>query len=175
MIGKLLRGFVDGSLSTLGIVIGASTASSSIIIAAALGGAVANGISNTVSALSAAQAEEYMDLRQLEKAMVVKDLKNSALERRIGKMTAIAGIIDGLATIIGGAIPILPYLFTPPLEAMFISIGLVIAVTFIIGLYLGRVSKRNILFSALKMAVFTIIVAVAVYLIQSVIVPSQGS
>ena len=37
MTGKFLRGFVDGSLSTLGIVIGASSATSAIIIVAALG------------------------------------------------------------------------------------------------------------------------------------------
>lgn len=169
MISQLLRGFVDGSLSTLGIVIGASTASSSIIIAAAVGGTIANGISNTLSALSATQAKEYVNLRQLEQAMVTKDLKNSTLDHRIKKKATVTGIVDGLATLVGGGIPIIPYLFMSQFEAMCISIGVVIGETFIIGLYLGKLSKSNILFSALKMVFFTATVAVIVYLVQSVI------
>jgi VIT1/CCC1 family predicted Fe2+/Mn2+ transporter len=43
---------------------------------------------------------------------------------------------------------------------------------FLIGIYLGKVSRRNILLSGLKMAGFGIAVAVAVYFIQLLIAPS---
>ncbi|MBS3802436.1 MAG: hypothetical protein KGY65_06770, partial [Candidatus Thermoplasmatota archaeon] len=58
----LIRGFIDGVLSSLGVVIGASTAigatvgsnnataASAIIIAAGIGGGVANGLSNILGA-----------------------------------------------------------------------------------------------------------------------------
>lgn len=170
MISNFLRGYVDGSLSTLGIVIGASSASPSIIIAAAVGGTLANGISNVLSAISAAGAEQYKELRDVEKAMVGKELKGSEPDRKIGRQTVIAGGADGLATIIGGAIPIMPYLFLTGLQAMSVSTGLVVMTVFLIGMYLGKLSKRNILLSALKMAVFGVVVAAVVYLIQSFIV-----
>ena len=171
MRGNFLRGFIDGSLSTLGIVIGASAADTSIIVAASTGGTLANGISNIVSAFSAERADHYAELRKVEGAMVDKDLKESALESRMHKQTLVAGIIDGLATILGGALPILPYLFIPPNQAMVVSILLVLLALAVIGIYLGKLSRRNILFSALKMAAFGIVAAAAVYLVQSAIVP----
>jgi predicted membrane protein (TIGR00267 family) len=56
--------------------------------------------------------------------------------------------------------------------AMYLASGLVIMTIFFIGIYLGRVSRRNILISALKMAVFGVVIAVAVYFIQGLIAPS---
>jgi predicted membrane protein (TIGR00267 family) len=173
MTGKFLRGFIDGSLSTLGIVIGASSASNVIIIAAALGGTLANGISNLLSAFSAEGVEQYKELRKIEESMVSRELNGSELDRQVSKKTITIGAIDGLATIIGGGIPILPYLFLPTFKAMLVAIGVVIVVISVIGLYLGKLSKRNMIMSAFKMAVFCIVVAALVYLVQSLIVPAQ--
>ena len=173
MMSSLIRGFIDGSLSTLGIVIGASSASSVVIIAAALGGTLANGFSNLLSAFSAEGAEQYRELRRVEQAMVSKDMKGSELDRQVSKKTITIGAVDGLATIMGGGIPILPYLFLPTSEAMLVAIGMVVAVTFAIGVYLGKLSKRNVILSALKMALFCVVVAAAVYLLELLIVPSQ--
>lgn len=55
---------------------------------------------------------------------------------------------------------------------MYLASGLVIMTIFFIGIYLGRVSRRNILISALKMAVFGVVIAVAVYFIRGLIAPS---
>jgi predicted membrane protein (TIGR00267 family) len=162
MIGNFLRGYIDGSLSTLGIVVGASSADSSVIIAAALGGTIANGIANLLSASSAAKAEYHGELREVEKAMVDKDLAGTVIDRKIGRQSMFAGIADGLATIVGGAVPILPMLFLSGNQALFTSIGLVVLSVIIIGIYLGKISRRNIVISALKM--------VAVYFIQEIIV-----
>jgi predicted membrane protein (TIGR00267 family) len=172
IIGKLLRGFTDGSLATLGVVIGAYSGDRNLIIAAAVGGTLANGISNMLSAFSAEQAEQYMEMRNIEDAMVSRELKGSAIDRRIRRDTLIAGISDGLATVVGGSVPVLPYFFLPTSQAIFVALGLVISLIFFVGIYLGVVSRRNILFSALKMVIFVVVIAVAVYLIQSLIVPS---
>jgi predicted membrane protein (TIGR00267 family) len=163
---------MDGSLSTLGIVIGAYAAAGPVIIAAAIGGTLANGISNVLSAFSANEAEQYSEMRSIEEAMVAKELKGSDIERRIRRETLITSLTDGIATIIGGTIPILPYLFLEPPHSMYLAAGLVIMMIFFIGIYLGKVSRRNILLSALKMAAFAVVIAVAVYFIQSVITPS---
>ena len=55
-IRYIIRGLIDGSLSTFGVVIGASGGDVSIIIAAGIGGGVANGISNILGALTAERA-----------------------------------------------------------------------------------------------------------------------
>ena len=171
MTSKFLRGFIDGTLSTLGIVIGAASASNVVIIAAALGGMLANGISNLLSAFSAEGAEQYQELRRIEEAMVSREMKGSELDRRISRRTLASGIVDGAATIVGGGIPILPYLFLPPFEAMLVAIGVVVTIISLVGIYLGKLSRRNIVLSALKMATFGLVVAATVYLLQSLIVP----
>jgi predicted membrane protein (TIGR00267 family) len=171
ILGKFLRGFVDGALSTMGIVIGAYAATGPVVIAAAVGGALANSISNALSAYSSAEAEHYSEMRSIEDAMVSRELKGSSIERKMRRDTLIASASDGLATVVGGAIPILPYLFIKPPHATFLAAGLVVLMIFLIGIYLGKVSKRNIMFSAVKMAFFAIVIAVVVYFIQSAITP----
>ncbi|MFP3974918.1 MAG: VIT1/CCC1 transporter family protein [Chloroflexota bacterium] len=168
---KFFRGFVDGGLSTLGIVIGASSAESAVIVAAGVGGALANAVSNVLSAFSAEGAERYDNLRQVEKAMVDRDLKDTRLEMENSRLTLKAGVIDGIATMFGGAIPILPYIWLQTSQAIFVSTGVVIAAISLIGVHLGRVSRRNIFVSVIKMAFYAILVAVAVYFIQKAIIP----
>lgn len=174
MIGKFLRGFVDGSLSTLGIVIGASSATGTIIIAAALGGTLANGMSNLLSAYSAEGVEQYKELRRVERAMVSKDMKGSRPERLITRKTLVMGALDGSATIVRGGIPILPYVFLPTFDAMLVAIAMVVAMVSVIGIYLGNLSRRNIVLAGLKKGVLCVAVAGVVYLVQSLVVPSQG-
>lgn len=171
MIGRFIRGFVDGSLSTLGVVVGASSAQPSIVVAAGIGGAVANTMANFLSALSAERADQFIEMRESEKAMVHKDLKGSIIERNIHKATVRAGFLDGLGTFAGGLIPVLPYLLAPSPKSMFISIGLVIAMVFIVSIFIGKLSKENVLISASKMALFAVVIATVVYFIQLVIVP----
>jgi len=171
MVGNLLRGFVDGALSTLGIVIGATSAAPAVIIAAAVGGTVANGIANALSAFSSESASRHAELREIEKALVDRDLRGTALDRNVQVAIAKASVVDGLGTIAGGVIPVLPYVFMPVSRALPTSAGVVIIAISIVGLYLGRVSRRNLALSALKMAVSGIAVAGIVYLIQSLITP----
>ena len=90
MIGNFLRGYIDGSLSTLGIVVGASSAESPVIVAAAVGGTIANGIANILSASSAAKAEYHGELREVEKAMVDKNLSGTVIDKKIEKQSMFA-------------------------------------------------------------------------------------
>lgn len=134
---------------------------------------MANGVSNGLSAFVARGAEDYSELCEVEKAMVSRDLRGSTLDQEISKNTIRAGVTDGIATILGGAIPIAPYLLAPPLPAMLMAIGLVVGITFVFGLYLGRISRKSLLLSAARMAVFALVVAVVVYLVQLILV-SEG-
>lgn len=169
---QFIRGFSDGALSTLGVVIGASSASTQVIIAAGIGGAMANGISNILGAYSAENVEGYLRLRGVEKAMVSRDLKNSTMHRSIRRRTLRVGALDGGGTVIGGLIPVFPYMAGIEGEALMISIITVIGLIAGIGIYLGKLSKRNLVYSALKMAAFAGAVAGIVYAIQSAIIPA---
>lgn len=170
MVGHFVRGVIDGSLSTLGVVIGASSGSSSLIIAAGMGGATANGISNIIGAFSSEEYKGYTELSGIEKAMVTVDLDDTKLERDAKKKATQAGLLDGVATVIGGCVPVIPYIFTNNFLTLVLSISLVLMMLFVLGMVIGKMSKKQILLSGLKLVVFGIITAILVYAIQTAII-----
>lgn len=171
MSAKLVRGLIDGSLSTLGIVIGASSASVSIIVAAAVGGAIANGFSNALSAFSAAGAEEHEALRDAERAMVTHSFRGTDIERSISRRTLTAGLMDALGSVAGGALPVIPFLVLPKGPATVSAVIAVMIATGAVGAYTGKLARRNLVISAVKMMVLASVIAAVVFAVQAVISP----
>ena len=171
MLNNFIRGVIDGSLSTLGVLIGASAGNFNIIVSAGIGGAIANGISNMLGAFTAEKARQYEDLRKVERAMVSTSLKDTLLDKRIGPEVKKAGFVDGIATILGGLVPVMPYFFFDTLQAMFIAVLTVLFLLFFLGIYIGKLSKENIMISATKMVVFGVVIALIAYGIQIFFTP----
>jgi predicted membrane protein (TIGR00267 family) len=170
MKSGFVRGLIDGLLSTLGIVIGASSAQTMIIVAAGLGGAFANGVSNVLGAYAAEATEGYSELKKIEKAMVKSNLKETLIEKRLRNNIAKAGLIDGVATIIGGCMPVIPFLIFNHVIAVISAVIIVFIIMLLIGIFIGKLSKRNLIVSGLKLAIFGILTAIAVYIMQFVII-----
>jgi len=162
MARYFIRGLIDGSLSTLGIVIGASIAiglspeaARTIIIAAGIGGGIANGLSNIIGAFAAEKTVAHKELERVERAMLKRGaIKNSELHRETEKKIISSSVIDGLATIGGSVIPVLPFFILPALPALEWSVAVTLAFFFVIGIYIGRVSRENLALSGLKMVLF---------------------
>ncbi len=176
-----IRGFIDGLLSTLGIVIGASAAiggnvdASQIIISAGLGGGVANGLSNLLGALMGEKAALYERYREVDKAMLKDDaLKDTKIDEKYQNRVLSSGISDGLATLAGSIIPVLPFVVVmimglDPLIGLYSTIAMSLVLFFILGAYIGKLSKSNIIISGLKMAAFGGLTALIVTLIRMVV------
>ncbi len=168
----IFRGLIDGSLSTLGVIIGAQNASVGIIIAAGIGGGIANGLSNVLGAFTAEKSEAEKKLAEIRKAMVVyPQLKKTELYREMVKSTIFSGIADGLSTIVGSVIPVLPFIASllfglNKKTALLISFAMTTALLFAIGGILGRPSKREVLLSGVKMALAGIGTALICTLIE---------
>lgn len=163
----LVRGLVDGILSTLGVVIGASAAigasarASSIIIAAGIGGGVANGLSNILGAYMAEKVAMGRHRKKIERAILREDkgLKGTKVDEILHEKIVSGGISDGLATIGGSIVPVLPFILGPLLAladmtALFISVAVSLSIFSGLGVYIGRISRENILLSGLKMTAF---------------------
>jgi len=154
-----MRGLIDGALSTLGVVIGAfSSPSALLIISAAFSGAIANGFSNILAAFSAERTEGYKKIQEIEDAMITK-LKGSAQEKHMRRKVMKNGIIDGISTIIGGIIPILPILFFTGISALYASIAVVTVLMGVLGVYSGFYAKENLVLAGAKMVIFALITA----------------
>ncbi len=177
----LIRGFVDGVLSTLGVVIGASTAigtstqASQVIIAAGIGGGMANGLSNILGAFMAEKVMVGERLEELEKAMVKEEaLRETKLNEKFKTRTISGSLADGLSTIGGALIPVIPFVLAPVFliserTALLSSVVFSLLLFAFLGVYVGRVTKENIVLSALKMASFAGITAAVATLIRMLI------
>ncbi len=161
MVRYLIRGLIDGSLSTLGIVIGASIAiglsqeAVRIVVAAGIGGGIANGLSNIIGAFAAEKTVAHKELERIERAMLKRGaIKNSGLYRKTEKRILSSSVIDGLATIGGSLIPVLPFFILPALPALEWSVAVTLALFFAIGIYIGKVSRENLALSGFKMVLF---------------------
>ncbi len=169
----LVRGFVDGSLSVLGVVIGAMNADYSIIIAAGVGGGVANGLSNIFGAMIAETTEVERELSRIERAML-SELRGTELEKEYRKNIVKMGVSDGLATILGSFVPILPIIAAAAYDiahrdAILLSVLTTVFCLGVIGGYVGRLSRKNVAVSAIKMALFGVITAVVSTLLEGAI------
>jgi predicted membrane protein (TIGR00267 family) len=173
----IFRGLIDGSLSTLGVVIGAQSADVGIIIAAGIGGGVANGLSNILGAFTAEKTETEMKIMKIQKAMVVgPELRKTEFYRDLQKATILSGIFDGVATIVGSVIPIVPFVVSLFVEiektvALISSIVLTMLLLFLIGGYLGKVSRTNVIISGIKMAIAGLVTAFVCTLIEHSLIP----
>ncbi|MBP2172072.1 TIGR00267 family protein [Methanococcus voltae] len=164
----VVRGLIDGSLSTLGVVIGASTGSASIIIAAGIGGGIANGISNILGALTAERAMIEEERSYKEKNLLMEEgyLKKTSEYKVKVEKSAYCGIYDGISTIIGSVIPVIPFFIVKPAEAILLAIGLTLIILFVLGIYIGRLSRENLIIAGLKMVAGGVIVAIISKLVE---------
>lgn len=175
MVRYLIRGLIDGSLSTLGVVIGASVAiglspeAARIIIAAGIGGGIANGLSNIVGAFAAEKTVAHKEIEGIERAMLKRgSIRGSRLYERVRRRILSSGATDGLATIGGSIVPVLPFFILPALSALGWSVAVVLGLLFCLGIYIGRVSRENLALSGIKMVLFAGAIAGAAILIKMI-------
>ncbi|NOY10714.1 MAG: TIGR00267 family protein [Archaeoglobi archaeon] len=160
---QFVRGFIDGALSVLGVVIGASAGQMDIIISAGIGGGVANGISNIFGALTAERVEEEREFRKIEKSMLV-ELRDTELYREVRRRVIVRGIVDGMSTILGSLVPVLPFIVaffmgTGVQAALIASVSLTALSLGVIGIYYGRISRQNLMVSSAKMILMGLVTA----------------
>lgn len=184
----LLRGFIDGVLSSLGVVIGASTAigstigsnstttATAIIIAAGIGGGVANGLSNILGASVGEKLVKEIELGEIEKAMCKKggELHGTVVDEKLNEKLWSSAIYDGLATFVGSIIPVLPFILgsfasITDMISLYISIVLSLCVFFILGIYIGKIAREQVIISGLKLAAFGVITVLITTLIRTIL------
>jgi predicted membrane protein (TIGR00267 family) len=163
----------DGSMSMLGIIVGATGAgkdiSPRIIISAGLGAALAWAISGAVGAFMAERAERMRRLRELEESMFT-DLNSSHLYRDSVRAILFLAIVDAVAPGLMSIFILVPFYLTlwniiSITNAITYSIAITLILLFGIGTLLGKVSKENIMFHGMITVAAGIITYVFVSLI----------
>jgi len=165
----------DGVLAGLGMILGAFVVGlpdPAFIISAGFGVCLALGMSGFWSAYMAETAERTRSLKELESALYT-DLKNSLIERAARTATIWVALINGISPVAAVIIIISPFLLARsgivPIDvAVYISVAIAMAILFLLGIFLGRTSKENILLHGAKMAMFGVVITIVLFLLKGV-------
>ena len=141
----------DGSMTMLGIVVGAWIAGVSsplIIVAAGLGACLAMGVSGLFGAYMTEKAERERSLKELEESMLAS-LKESILNDASNFVSVYAALVDGLSPALTAIVSLIPFLLSMRgllaiKDAYPLSLTLTLVMLFSLGLYLGRIAKANL-------------------------------
>ena len=158
----IILGSIDGLLAVLGVVIGTSHVvdDPSIIINAALGGAIALAMTNGIGSYLAESAVEYGHLAELEKPLL-RSLESTKLEAQTKKKICNDSIAHGGSSFIGSLVPISPFVLLDEM-ALEVSVVLSISVLAVLGVYSGKIAKQSAIKHAVRMVGLGILIVAAV-------------
>jgi len=148
----------DGATTILGIVIGAyvaEIANESWVIWSGLGVSLAMGLSGLVGAYMTEEAEREKKLNALEKAMLT-ELKDTVVGKASRFASLWAGIVDGVSPALTALVCLTPFFLSS--HGLFsinfaiqLSVAIALSIMFLLGVFLGKISNRNMLFHGAKM------------------------
>lgn len=148
----------DGATTILGIVIGAYAAGITDelwVIWSGLGVSLAMGLSGFAGAYMTEEAEREKKLNALEKSMLT-ELKDSVIGKASRFASLWAGIVDGVSPALTALVCLTPFFlsshgFFSINFAIPLSIAMALMIMFLLGVFLGKISNRNMLFHGAKM------------------------
>lgn len=164
----------DGAMTSLGVVIGAYI-SNILDPRAIIGVIIVSGIAMAVSGFSGTymteSAERSKSLNELEDAMLV-DLEDTIYGHASRFVSLFAAFVDGSAPFIASIPAVVPFYLSlvgllPIGLAFYVSIGASLSILFLLGVFLGRISEGNLLYSGVKMVVAGLAVALLALVLNS--------
>ncbi len=162
-------GAFDGALTILGVILGAYATghiNKAVVLGAGTGGGIALGISSFVGAYEAERVEAKLGKRYIERAML-HEVGGDQEKAHLFSMR-FSSVIHGIAPLIAAFVPIIPFLALEPTTAMVFAIGITLALLFIVGAYLGTLTKESILKSGARLLLVGMGTAVICYLLGAV-------
>lgn len=175
---KILRRYFamnafDGAMTSLGVVIGAYIShivDPGAVISVIIIGGVAMAVSGFSGTYMTESAERSKSLNELEDAMLV-DLEDTIHGQASRFVSVFAALVDGSAPFMASMPSVLPFFLAQqgiaPLGFAFMaSIGASLVTLFLLGLFLGKISERNVIYSGIKMVVAGVSVAILAILLN---------
>lgn len=161
----------DGVLTIIGVLIGnlaAGVSDPRIVISTGLATCVAMGVSGLWGAYLTESAERKRELVEISQE-TLSDLNNTRIGRASRAAVVIVAVVDGLSPFLSALIVLTPF-FVPGLFpsinfVYYTALGLALITLFGLGLFLGQVSKGNMLLFGIRTVVAGIVSIVISYLL----------
>jgi predicted membrane protein (TIGR00267 family) len=164
----------DGSMTSLGVVIGAYI-TNIVDPMAVIGVIMVSGIAMAVSGFSGTymteSAERNRSLNELEEAMLT-NLDDTIYGEASRFVAIFAAIVDGSAPFLASIPAVIPFYLSyigilPNNFAFVASIAASLLTLFLLGVFLGKVSNTNVLYSGVKMVIAGVAVAILALLLNA--------
>jgi predicted membrane protein (TIGR00267 family) len=166
----------DGSLTTLGIIMGAWISNGglirffssfifspdliSFVVLTGFATSVAMGVSGLWGSYLTEAAERTKEIKDLESSMACNEgeLKHSVFGKAQRFASIVAALVDGLSPAGAALLCLIPFFiglpFNMPNPVVFpASLVMTFIVLFVLGMYLGRLSKTRLIISGVKMMI----------------------
>jgi predicted membrane protein (TIGR00267 family) len=150
-------------LTMIGVVMGSfvvGVQESTVVLVTGLSTALAIGISGGWGAYLTESAERSHAVGELER-LTLTDLHDTKIGKASRMAVVMVAAVDGLSPFLAALLVVIPFFLAPLLPsvayAYYASIGIALLALFGLGIYLGRISKRNLILSGVKTAIAGVI------------------
>ena len=164
----------DGVLTMIGVVMGSfvvGVQDATVVLVTGLSTALAIGISGGWGAYLTESAERRHAMDELER-VTLTDLENTKIGKASDVAVILVAAVDGLSPFVAALLVVIPFFLTPLLPtvayAYYASIGIALLALFALGIYLGRISKENLILSGVKTTVAGVVCMGLSYLLERV-------
>jgi predicted membrane protein (TIGR00267 family) len=167
----IVNGF-DGALTMLGMMVGFSTSEGAdirVALHASLGAAIALFMSGISSAYLSEAAEQKKELNELEQALI-KDLTQTDYGEASRYLPLIVALVNGFSPLVISLLIISPIWWASlgyrlPWSPFLLAIGIALTSAFMLGLFLGSISRSFWLWAGLRsLAIAALTTAIILFL-----------
>jgi len=175
-IGEIARRYFvmnafDGVLTIIGVLMGNLTAGverADIVISTGLATCIAMGVSGLWGAYLTEAAERKRDLTELGR-QTLTDLNQSRIGRASRTAVVVVALVDGLAPFLAAVVVLIPFfaagLFPVITWAYYAGLGMALLTLVGLGLFLGRISRGNLILSGVKTVLAGLVSMLIIFLV----------
>ncbi|MEN6592465.1 MAG: TIGR00267 family protein [Methanobacterium sp.] len=169
-------GTLDGVLAVMGVTLAASGVAgvggveipNFVIGLTGLSGGIALAMSNAFGSFIGERAEEVRSIRELEQKMMLDEgkLDDTVIHDRAKRRIYMSMFTHGFSSFIGSFVPVVPFLFLADrISAVITTVVFCFIALVILGLYLARVSRENMLKICIEIVLIGVLISVVSFLI----------
>jgi predicted membrane protein (TIGR00267 family) len=174
-MNKILRRYFvmnsfDGALTMFGLLLASFAAGVEdplLIVKIGMGTAVAIGFSGLTGALLTERAERLREIKNMERALHRK-LDNTDYKRAYDFAALITAAVDGLSPLLVAVVLLSPFLLVPLPEAYYYAFSLALVFFFLLGAFLGEVSRQNLVVTGMKFLAAGVLCMAVILLLEHI-------
>jgi predicted membrane protein (TIGR00267 family) len=164
----------DGVLTIIGVLMGNYTAhvrDPTVVLVTGFSTCIAMGVSGLWGAYLTEAAERKRELDDLE-SHTLTDLSETKIGRASRVAVVVVALVDGLAPFLAALVVLFPFFLSNLLAdivfSYYVSLGMALVVLFVVGAFLGKVSRENLIISGVKMIGAGLVSILLTYILDKV-------